>query len=63
MATPGVNAYETTTNHVLELFEVLGIEAGRQAIINELYHTFKEHGIEVDMRHISLVADRMTSKG
>jgi DNA-directed RNA polymerase III subunit RPC1 len=63
MSIPGVDSNETTTNHILEVFEVLGIEAGRQAIINELTHTFKEHGIEVDHRHIGLVADRMTTKG
>jgi len=41
----------------------LGIEASRTALVKEITNTLEEQGLEVDMRHIMLVADLMTSKG
>ena len=40
-----------------------GIEAARQSIINEAQNTLSEQGLSVDVRHIMLVADIMTSEG
>lgn len=59
----GVDMTRTTTNNVLEIYEVLGIEAARNAIIHEASSTLREQGLEVDIRHIMLVADLMTSDG
>ena len=42
---------------------VLGIEAARNAIVQELNKTLSEQGLSVDIRHIMLVADMMTSEG
>jgi DNA-directed RNA polymerase subunit A" len=42
---------------------VLGIEAARNAIIEEAEKTLQEQGLEVDIRHIMLVADMMTHTG
>jgi len=53
----------TTTNSIMEIFEVLGIEAARNAIINEASRTLEEQGLTVDIRHIMLVADLMTNDG
>ena len=53
----------TSTNSILEIFEVLGVEAGRNAIINEASRTLEEQGLTVDIRHIMLVADLMTNDG
>ncbi len=53
----------TTTNSILEIFEVLGIEAARNAIIHEASRTLEEQGLTVDIRHIMLVADLMTNDG
>jgi DNA-directed RNA polymerase III subunit RPC1 len=52
MTTPGVNFKETKTNHILEMEEVLGIEAARQTIINEIKYTMESHGMHIDIRHI-----------
>ncbi|MEM5778543.1 MAG: DNA-directed RNA polymerase subunit A'' [Candidatus Aenigmatarchaeota archaeon] len=59
----GVDATRTTTNNIHEIFKVLGIEAARQAIILDAYNTMKESGLNVDIRHIMLVADMMTADG
>ena len=63
MQTTGIDYRHCTSNHVMETEEILGIEAARQTIINEIKYTLKEHGIYVDPRHIALVADVMTFKG
>jgi DNA-directed RNA polymerase subunit A" len=41
----------------------LGIEAARQAIINEAYDTMEGAGLDVDIRHLIMVADVMSSEG
>ncbi|SSD60927.1 DNA-directed RNA polymerase III subunit RPC1 [Saccharomycodes ludwigii] len=63
MATDGVIGSKTTTNHVLEVFQVLGIEAARYSIVNEIDYTMSNHGMSVDPRHIQLLGDVMTYKG
>ena len=60
---PGVDIVRTTTNDIFEIEKVLGIEAARNAIIHELFTTMEEQGLSVDIRHIMLVADMMTSDG
>ena len=59
----GIDAKRTTTNSIREIEDVLGIEAARQSIINEANNTLSEQGLTVDVRHIMLVADIMTSEG
>lgn len=63
LATDGIVASKTRTNHVLEIFSVLGIEAARSSIINEIDYTMGSHGMAVDHRHIQLLGDVMTFKG
>lgn len=63
LAIEGVDATRTRTNNVNEIFEVMGIEAARQALINEATDTLKEQGLNVDIRHIMLVSDIMTVDG
>jgi len=60
---PYVDATRTSTNSIQEIFEVLGVEAARNAIINEAYNTLQEQGLTVDIRHIMLVSDMMTNDG
>ncbi|ASI99850.1 DNA-directed RNA polymerase subunit A'' [Thermococcus celer] len=60
---PGVDPTRTRTNDIREIAEVLGIEAARNAIIDEILKTMEEQGLEVDVRHIMLVADMMTLDG
>ena len=59
----GVDMTRTTTNNISEIFSVFGIEAARNAIITEATNTLREQGLNVDIRHIMLVADLMTSDG
>ncbi|WNY26777.1 DNA-directed RNA polymerase subunit A'' [Methanolapillus ohkumae] len=59
----GVDMRRTTTNNISEIYTVLGIEAARNAIITEATSTLREQGLNVDIRHIMLVADLMTSDG
>ncbi len=63
LAIDGVDATRTRTNNVNEIFEVMGIEAARFALIHEATETLKEQGLTVDVRHIMLVADIMTVDG
>ena len=58
-----VDAYRTTTNNVFEIEQVLGIEAVRQAIINEIFKVIESQGLNVDVRHIMLVSDTMCVSG
>lgn len=62
-AIEGVDKARTTTNNIFEIYQSLGIEAARSALVREIINTLEEQGLEVDIRHIYLVADLMTSKG
>ena len=59
----GIDVSRITTNNVFEIWQTLGIEAARTALVKEVTNTLEEQGLEVDIRHIMLVADLMTSKG
>ena len=59
----GVNPHRIHTNNLREIYEVLGIEATRNAIIQEAMGVLNEQGMDVDVRHIILVADMMTADG
>ena len=58
-----VNPDKTTTNDIFEIERILGIEAARQAIIDEVTKVIDEQGLNVDARHIMLVSDIMTTSG
>jgi DNA-directed RNA polymerase subunit A" len=58
-----VDAARTTTNDVFEISNVLGIEAARAAIIGEVNKVLDAQGLQIDMRHIMLVADTMCAIG
>ncbi len=60
---PEVDWTRTVTNNIHEIEAVLGVEAARNAIINEAVKTLDEQGLDVDVRHIMLVADMMTTLG
>jgi len=59
----GVDKDKTRTNNIYEVAAVLGIEAARQSIIEEVKKVLNQQGLEVNERYISLVADAMTSTG
>ncbi|MEX1052794.1 MAG: DNA-directed RNA polymerase subunit A', partial [Nitrosopumilaceae archaeon] len=59
----GIDKRNIRTNNVFEIANTLGIEAARNALINELSSTLEDQGLEVDIRYIMLVADLMCSRG
>jgi DNA-directed RNA polymerase subunit A" len=60
----GVDASRTTCNNIHEIHRQLGIEAAREAIIEETMDTLEEQGLgDVNIRHLMLVADIMTNRG
>ncbi|RLF07979.1 MAG: DNA-directed RNA polymerase subunit A'' [Thermoprotei archaeon] len=59
----GIDPTKVMTNNINEIASVLGIEAARNAIINEMMNVLREQGLDVDIRHIMLVADLMTMTG
>jgi DNA-directed RNA polymerase subunit A" len=63
LRTKGVDSTRTVSNHIHEVAETLGVEAARQVIIHEAIGVLEEQGLDVDIRHIMLVADLMTATG
>ncbi|KAL1546842.1 DNA-directed RNA polymerase III subunit 1 [Salvia divinorum] len=63
MGTEGINGHKTVSNHIIEVERVLGIEAARKKIIDEINYTMSSHGMTIDIRHMMLLADLMTFKG
>jgi len=59
----GIDKQNVRTNNVFEIAGTLGIEAARNALINELNNTLEDQGLEVDNRYIMLVSDLMCSRG
>ncbi|MGQ4914873.1 MAG: DNA-directed RNA polymerase subunit A'' [Candidatus Asgardarchaeia archaeon] len=60
---PEVDKSRVFSNDIYEIAETFGIEAARNAIINEAKKVLDEQGLDVDIRHIMLVADLMTASG
>jgi DNA-directed RNA polymerase II subunit RPB1 len=61
LANPNVDQYKTITNDVYEIFTVLGIEAARNALNNEIMEVLSDSSL--NYRHMSLLVDIMTCKG
>jgi DNA-directed RNA polymerase II subunit RPB1 len=51
------------SNNIVEIVDILGIEAVRQAILRELRRVLGAYGIYVNYRHIAMLADLMTHNG
>ena len=50
----------TMTNDIVEIYNVLGIEAARQAIYNELVEVVEFDGTYINFHNYSVLVDRMT---
>jgi DNA-directed RNA polymerase subunit A' len=59
----GLDPTRTTTNNVHEIAETLGIEAARNSLMKEAMGVLEEQGLDVDIRHVMLMADIMTATG
>ena len=57
-----VNSKKTISNDISEIYEIMGIEAARQAIYNEIDDILNST-TSVNHRHIALLVDTMTCKG
>lgn len=60
---PEVDIKRTRSNDIHQVYEVLGIEAARNAILKEAKETLDEQGLDVDIRHLLLLAEIMTIDG
>jgi len=58
-----VDPTRTSSNDLYEIVGVLGVEAARQAIIEEVFKVIEAQGLNADIRHIMLVADTMCISG
>ncbi|KAK3022372.1 hypothetical protein RJ639_047346 [Escallonia herrerae] len=51
------------SNNIHVMLKTFGVEAARETIIKEVTHVFQLYGVEIDYRHLSLIADYMTHTG
>ena len=58
-----VDYRRTTSNHITDIFRVLGIEACRLSVLNELRHVISFDGAYVNYRHLAMLVDTMTYRG
>jgi DNA-directed RNA polymerase II subunit RPB1 len=63
MSHPDVDACRTYSNDIVEIMEVLGIEAARAAILKELRKVIEFDGSYVNYRHLALLCDIITYRG
>jgi DNA-directed RNA polymerase II subunit RPB1 len=61
MRHPYVDSKKLSSSHVHDIYEVLGIEATRTVLLNEITTLFEEAG--VNNRHLGLLCDVMTRAG
>jgi hypothetical protein len=60
---PLIDPMRTITNDIVEIYNLLGVEAARSAIIAELGEVFEDSGVTVNIAHIEIIADLMTNTG
>jgi DNA-directed RNA polymerase II subunit RPB1 len=63
LSADNVDARRTYSNNCVEILEVLGIEAARQALLIELRNVIEFDGSYVNYRHLALLCDVMTTRG
>ena len=56
-----IDSTRTFSNDIVEIFHVLGIEAARQAIYNEIVDVIEFDGTYINSHHFSVLCDRMTA--
>ena len=59
----GVDITRTVSNHIHEIEKLYGIEAARNMIINEAQKVLEQQGLDVDKRHLLILAELMTVEG
>ena len=61
LSNPNIDATRTISNDIREIYEVLGVEAARNALYHELVNVTGEGSM--NYRHLSLLIDTMTFRG
>lgn len=61
LSNPNIDSTRTISNDIREIYDVLGIEAARNALYNELVNVTGEGSM--NYRHLSLLIDTMTFRG
>ena len=56
-----IDIHRIYTNDISATLKVYGVEAARNAAMEEIKQVFGVYGITVDARHLSLIADYMVS--
>jgi len=56
-----IDTQKTISNDIAEVYKVLGIEAARQLIYDEITEVIEFDGTYINYHHLSLLCDRMTS--
>ena len=59
---PTVQLDNLYTNDIYAVLVNYGVEAARRTLVNEIFAVFKSYNIDVDYRHLELIADYMVSK-
>ena len=62
-AQKGVDYKRTNSNDVIEINDVLGIEAARNILVKELVDVIEGSGQSINNRHIHLLTENMTHRG
>lgn len=63
LSAPDIDGSRVIANDIPTIYSVLGVEAARQSILNELSLVIENNGSYVNHRHMALLADVMTVKG
>ncbi len=58
-----INKDKLISNDFYEVADVLGIETARKLIIKEIEEVLNAQGLNIDIRHLKLIADAMTNTG
>jgi len=58
-----VDFTRTRTNDIFEMEKIFGIECARAMIIEEILKVLESQGLDIDIRHIMVIADTMTASG
>ncbi|MBT4166124.1 DNA-directed RNA polymerase subunit A' [archaeon] len=59
----GVDITRTISNDIHEVSDIFGVEVARATIIKEINKVIVSQGLDINRRHLTLIADAMTSNG
>ena len=59
----GIDRNKTISNNIHEVCDVFGVEVARSTIIREIEKVINSQGLNINERHLKMIADAMTSTG